>query len=156
MIPDIVAAVLVLVITAYAALAGADFGGGVWDLLAGRAAAGAPVRQRIKLTQIPTSGAGLQSFTVRVLGKRTAPNFTNDLDQPGLTGVENCLLAFVQADMLQRERHYAKAQSLYQEGQLLLGQLKGQEAIQQAHEQRIIPEGGYGDENWNRLYGYSF
>ena len=47
MIPDIVAAVLVLVITAYAALAGADFGGGVWDLLAGGAAAGAPARQRI-------------------------------------------------------------------------------------------------------------
>jgi cytochrome bd ubiquinol oxidase subunit II len=47
MIPDIVAAVLVLVITAYAALAGADFGGGVWDLLAGGTAAGAPARQRI-------------------------------------------------------------------------------------------------------------
>jgi cytochrome bd ubiquinol oxidase subunit II len=47
MIPDIVAAVLVLVITAYAVLAGADFGGGVWDLLAGGAVAGAPVRRRI-------------------------------------------------------------------------------------------------------------
>jgi cytochrome d ubiquinol oxidase subunit II len=47
MIPDVVAAVLVLVITAYAVLAGADFGGGVWDLLAGGAAAGAPPRQRI-------------------------------------------------------------------------------------------------------------
>ncbi len=47
MIAGIVAAVLVLVITAYAALAGADFGGGVWDLLAGGAAAGAAPRQRI-------------------------------------------------------------------------------------------------------------
>ena len=47
MIADIVAAVLVLVITAYAALAGADFGGGVWDLLAGGTAAGAAPRQRI-------------------------------------------------------------------------------------------------------------
>ena len=47
MIPDIVAAVLVLVITAYAVLAGADFGGGVWDLLAGSTAAGAPARRRI-------------------------------------------------------------------------------------------------------------
>jgi len=47
MIPDVVAAVLVLVITAYAVLAGADFGGGVWDLLAGGAAAGAAARRRI-------------------------------------------------------------------------------------------------------------
>jgi cytochrome d ubiquinol oxidase subunit II len=47
MIPNIVAAVLLLVITAYAALAGADFGGGVWDLLAGSAAAGAAPRRRI-------------------------------------------------------------------------------------------------------------
>jgi cytochrome bd ubiquinol oxidase subunit II len=46
-IADVVAAVLVLVITAYAALAGADFGGGVWDLLAGSAARGAAVRRRI-------------------------------------------------------------------------------------------------------------
>jgi cytochrome bd ubiquinol oxidase subunit II len=33
--------------TAYAVLAGADFGGGVWDLLAGRGAAGARQRRRI-------------------------------------------------------------------------------------------------------------
>jgi cytochrome d ubiquinol oxidase subunit II len=47
MIADIVAAVLVLVSTAYAVLAGADFGGGVWDLLAGSTARGAGPRQRI-------------------------------------------------------------------------------------------------------------
>ena len=47
MIADTVAAVLVLVAIAYAALAGADFGGGIWDLLAGRARRGAAARRRI-------------------------------------------------------------------------------------------------------------
>jgi hypothetical protein len=111
----------------------------------------AKIRQRVRLVQIPTA-----TMTVRVFGKRVAPQFTDDLDSPGLTGVENCLLAFAQGDMLQRERHYAKAQSLYQEGALLLAGLKQQEAVQQAHEQRIMPEQGYGSEEWNRLYGFSF
>jgi hypothetical protein len=111
----------------------------------------AKLRQRIRLIQIPDA-----SMTLRVLGKRTAPSFSNDLDVPALSGVENCLLAFAQGDMLQRERHYAKANALYQEAQILLGQLKEQEVVQQAHNMRIIPEGGYGDENWNRLYGFSF
>jgi cytochrome d ubiquinol oxidase subunit II len=46
-IADTVAAVLVLVAIAYAALAGADFGGGIWDLLAGSARRGRAVRERI-------------------------------------------------------------------------------------------------------------
>lgn len=53
MIADIVAAVLVLVCTAYAALAGADFGGGIWDLLAGSAARGAGPRRRINESIAP-------------------------------------------------------------------------------------------------------
>ena len=53
MIADIVAAVLVLVSTAYAVLAGADFGGGVWDLLAGSTARGAGPRQRISESIAP-------------------------------------------------------------------------------------------------------
>jgi cytochrome bd ubiquinol oxidase subunit II len=52
-IADIVAAVLVLVSTAYAVLAGADFGGGVWDLLAGSTARGAGPRQRISESIAP-------------------------------------------------------------------------------------------------------
>ena len=32
--PEIVAGILWLALTAYAVLAGADFGGGVWDLVA--------------------------------------------------------------------------------------------------------------------------
>lgn len=53
MIADTVAAVLVLVSTAYAALGGADFGGGIWDLLAGPAARGAEPRARINESITP-------------------------------------------------------------------------------------------------------
>ena len=47
MIADTVAAVLVVVLIAYAALAGADFGGGIWDGLAGSTQRGAAPRRRI-------------------------------------------------------------------------------------------------------------
>lgn len=53
MIADTLAAVLILVTTAYAALAGADFGGGVWDLLAGSARGGVAVRRRIDRSIAP-------------------------------------------------------------------------------------------------------
>lgn len=53
MIGDTVAAVIVLVATAYAVLAGADFGGGSWDLLAGGAEAGREVRHRIDRSITP-------------------------------------------------------------------------------------------------------
>ncbi len=52
-IGDTVAAVIVLVVTAYAVLAGADFGGGIWDLLAGGAEAGREVRHRIDRSITP-------------------------------------------------------------------------------------------------------
>jgi hypothetical protein len=97
-------------------------------------------RCRIKLIGVPDDGTVL-----RVLGKAAAPTFSNDNDEPGLSGVQNCLIAFVQADMLQRERQYSKAQALQLEGQALLDQFKRQEVVQQAHHQRIIPEDGYGN-----------
>ncbi|HXS61910.1 MAG TPA: cytochrome d ubiquinol oxidase subunit II [Streptosporangiaceae bacterium] len=53
MIADAVAAVIVLVVTAYAVLAGADFGGGVWDLLAGGAEGGKEARHRIDRSITP-------------------------------------------------------------------------------------------------------
>jgi cytochrome d ubiquinol oxidase subunit II len=52
-IADTVAAVLVVVATAYAALAGADFGGGIWDLIAGSAERGAAPRRRIDESVTP-------------------------------------------------------------------------------------------------------
>jgi cytochrome bd ubiquinol oxidase subunit II len=42
-----VATILIVVIAAYALLGGADFGGGIWDLVAGGAGRGAPARELI-------------------------------------------------------------------------------------------------------------
>jgi cytochrome d ubiquinol oxidase subunit II len=50
---DLVAAVLVAGLTAYAVLGGADFGGGFWDLTAGGAERGARVRGLIKRSMSP-------------------------------------------------------------------------------------------------------
>lgn len=97
-------------------------------------------RQRIRLVVIPSA-----SLTIRVLGKRAVPTFSDDNDEPSISGVENCLLAFAQADMLQRIRQYGKSASIAQEALALLEQLKKQEVVQQAHYQRIIPEDGYGN-----------
>ena len=50
---DAVVALIVLGLTAYAVLAGADFGTGIWDLTAGRGARGRAVRRRIERSMGP-------------------------------------------------------------------------------------------------------
>lgn len=101
----------------------------------------APRRQRIQIVGAIDTPAP----TIRVLGKSKPNTFTDDNDSTALTGVDNCLLAVAEYDMLKRERQYAKAQSVMQEFQLLLGQLKQQEVVQMANNKRIIPEDGYGN-----------
>jgi cytochrome d ubiquinol oxidase subunit II len=53
MLPELVAAVALLALTAYVVLGGADFGAGFWDLTAGGAERGAPVRAMIKRSMSP-------------------------------------------------------------------------------------------------------
>ena len=53
MLADLAAAVLVLALTAYAVLGGADFGAGFWDLTAGGAGRGARLRGQIKVSMGP-------------------------------------------------------------------------------------------------------
>lgn len=101
-----------------------------------------PKRQRIQFVEIPTLAT-----TVRVLGKRRPPTFSDDNDEAGLSGIDNALIAFVQADMLQRERQYGKAQAVQAEGMALLDQLKHAETVQQAHHVKIMPDAGYGPDN---------
>lgn len=102
----------------------------------------APRRQRIQLIGSVPEGA-----IVRVLGKVKPPTFTDDYDEPGLTGIENSLMALAQGDMLERERQYAKAGQKFQEGTALIEQLKAEQTLQQATNRQIIPEYGYGDDD---------
>lgn len=110
-----------------------------------------PAFQRIRLFNIPTANVSL-----KVLAKSRFEALDFDFQEPAINGVENCLLAFGQGDMLQRERQYGKAQQLYQEASLLLEQLKREETVQQAFNQRIMPAGGYGDDQFCGSHGFSF
>jgi cytochrome d ubiquinol oxidase subunit II len=53
MLPDLVAGLALLALTGYVVLGGADFGAGFWDLTAGGAERGAPVRAMIKRAMSP-------------------------------------------------------------------------------------------------------
>lgn len=102
-------------------------------------------RQRIKLVQIPATSN--YPITLRVLGKRTVPNFTADGDLPAINGCDNTLLAFGRYDMLLRDRQYGRAATMLQtEIAPLLEQLKRQETIQQANNVRLQPQDGASSE----------
>lgn len=99
----------------------------------------APKRQRIRFVQIPNVPT-----TVRVLGKRNPPSFSNDSDEPAITGCEDYLIAFASAQMWERARQFSKKQLLMAEADALLGDLVKQETVQQAHHVQIVPENGMG------------
>ncbi len=94
-----------------------------------------PKRQRIRFVRIPSD-----ETTVRVLGKRNPPSFSNDSDEPAITGCEDYLIAFASAQMWERARQFGKKQLLMQESDALLGDLIKQETVQQAHHISITPE----------------
>jgi cytochrome bd ubiquinol oxidase subunit II len=53
MLPELAAALALLALTGYVVLGGADFGGGFWDLTAGGAERGGPVRAMVKRSMSP-------------------------------------------------------------------------------------------------------
>lgn len=123
----------------------------------GRSTAGATgiiPRQRIRVYPKPGNGAERRAY--RSLVKRKVLSLVNDNDSPTLQGIENCLMAFAQGDMLQRSRQYGKAQLVAQEAIALLTQFKAVETVQQAHRQQIIPEVSEpsGSIGWMRSKGF--
>jgi hypothetical protein len=96
----------------------------------------APQYARVKLLPAPTV-----PHYLLVVGKRRYDPFRADGDTTAIGGIENALLAFAQADMLERQRQYAKAAAKTQEGQALLQQLLELERVQTAYEVRVVPWG---------------
>ena len=90
---------------------------------------------RIRLLPTPTADTAF-----KCLVKKKATPMTADADEVELQGVENALMAFAQADMLQHARQYAKAMEVSKEALGLLEQFKRMEVVQQATRQRIVPE----------------
>lgn len=81
--------------------------------------------------------------SVYVLGKLKWVTL-GDSDSPCLRGVDNALLAFAEADMLERGRQYAKAQAKYAEAGAQMEIMRDIEKGQQQSISSIIPmEEGY-------------
>jgi hypothetical protein len=95
---------------------------------------------RIKPVPIP-SDAG----TMYVLGKLKWVAL-GDSDSPCLRGADNALLAYAEADMLERSRQYAKAQNKFAEASAAVQVMRDIERGQQQMVSQIIPmEEGYYD-----------
>lgn len=95
----------------------------------------APQYARVKLLPGPTDTTG----RYLCYGKRRVLPLVDDGDSPLITGIDNALLAFAQADMLQRQRQYAKSQALLQEATGQMQELLDLERNQMAYLQRVIP-----------------
>lgn len=102
---------------------------------AGASALVFPRYPRIRLLPIPSADVSL-----RALVKLKPQELTDDNDEPQINGIENCLMAFAQHDMLQRARQYGKAQAVVGEAVELLGQLKRVAVVQEAVRQQIVPQ----------------
>lgn len=89
---------------------------------------------RLRLIQPPS-----EAVTLGVLAKRKLRQMLLDTDGPMVRGIDNALLAFGQADMLERSRQYGKAQAKISEGTALLDGARDLERNQSARESRIIP-----------------
>lgn len=85
--------------------------------------------------------------------KRKLTSFVRDTDAPMIRGCDNALIALAQADMLERERQYGKAQAKVAEGQAMLTLMLEQERSQSAAVPQIVPlvfspAGGVEDFGW--------
>jgi hypothetical protein len=96
-----------------------------------------PRRARVRLVRTPPA-----AIEVLALCKRSYPGLTNDFESPALANVDNALLAYAMADMLERQRQYAKAQLKLQEAQTQMAILHDLERNQSACESRLVPAMG--------------
>lgn len=89
---------------------------------------------RVKLIPVPK-----EAGTLFTLGKLKLANLTNDTDSPTIRGIDNALIAFTEADMLERARRtdegVAKRQQAVEELSIVHDMEKGQ----QQNTSRIIP-----------------
>lgn len=89
-----------------------------------------------------------QAYALLITGRKAFVNLTNDTDTPIIRGIDNALIAFATADMLERQRQYGKAQAKVEEGTSLLNEMIRVETELSGNMPRIIPmvepSGGYG------------
>lgn len=77
---------------------------------------------------------------ITLLVKRRVTPLSHDSDTPTITGLVDALVAHAVADMLERERQFAKAQAKRTEAVSLIAGLLHAERTQGQNHQRIIPD----------------
>lgn len=99
-----------------------------------------PMYQRIRIFPIPTAAGSL-----RVLAKANYVPLTFDQQEPAITGSHLCLMAFAKHLLYKRGGESVPAGEALQEAMGLLETLKREEMQQEANNQRIIPDSGFGE-----------
>lgn len=101
---------------------------------------------RIRLHQAPG-----ESTSLLILAKRRPLPLLHDLDTPALRNIENALLAYVTADLLEAQRQYGKAQAKITEASSLLAETRDMEKNQSQKTVRIIPteDGAWNRDDWS-------
>jgi hypothetical protein len=92
--------------------------------------------QRVRLFDSPTD----ITQSLLVLAKRRFRDLTSDQDTPQVQAIENALLAFGEADMLERARQYGKAQAKITEAGAMLQTAKDVAVYQAANIVQLTPE----------------
>lgn len=102
---------------------------------------------RIRLHEQPTD----MTKTILAMGKRKIRQLTDDRDTPMIRSIDNALIAFATADMLERERQYSKAQLKIQEASGIMESLRGLHTYQTGNITQIIPttSGEYTRDDWD-------
>jgi hypothetical protein len=95
--------------------------------------------KKIRVFPIPSSS--ISPVSLLIVGKMTCPTLAGS-DSPStyVRGIDNCLCAYTQGDMLQRLRQYTKANALYQEAGALLQEMRDVENKQAEKQVVITPD----------------
>ena len=80
-----------------------------------------------------------EAKTLLVLGKLKITAL-GDTDSPKINGIDNALIAYVEADMLEHLRQYGKAQAKINEAGAQMGLMRDLETAQSARVSKLIPE----------------
>lgn len=100
-----------------------------------------PVYQRIRLLPKPTA-----ETAIKILAKAAYVPLDFDQAEPQITGSHLALMAFAKHSLRKRGGEHGAAAEDLNEAMGLLETLKKEEMQQEAHNQRIIPAYGYGDQ----------
>jgi len=116
---------------------------------------------RVRLVQKPK-----ETKTLTVLGKLKlrvidsssqfqTRNLTQDGDQPAIYNIDNALLSFAEADMLARDRQYAKSQLMMQDG---VAQVKVATNVEQSQaannlQLNVVDSGEWSRDDWDTAVG---